>query len=85
MQRQVDAVRKTLLENEEWRNVPVTPVILFMRDDNWPLLSFRPLRFGEVYVLWGKALGKLLRANETIPKEKLSQFERLLASALPNR
>jgi hypothetical protein len=46
-------------------SVRVTGALLFVGDDNWSLLDFRPLRFGDVYVLWGRALGKLIRANGT--------------------
>jgi hypothetical protein len=60
MDPQISAVRAVLAENQDWRNVPVTGAILFMSFDNWSLLNFRPLRFGDIYVLWGKALGKLL-------------------------
>ena len=67
MDRQVAAVRAALAKDEKWREVPVTPVLLFISAENWSLLNFRPLRFGEVYVLWGKALGKLLRTERRGP------------------
>jgi hypothetical protein len=84
MDRQVAAVRAALAKDEKWRDVPVTPVLLFISAENWSLLNFRPLRFGEVYVLWGKALGKLLRTEEKIPREGVVDLERLLALALPS-
>jgi len=61
MNRQVEAVRSILACNEMWRAVPVIPVILCVSDDNWSLFGTRPLRFGSVYVVWAKALGKLER------------------------
>jgi len=84
MDRQVAAVRAALAKDEKWRDVPVTPVLLFISAENWSLLNFRPLRFGEVYVLWSKALGKLLRTEEKIPREGVVDLERLLALALPS-
>ena len=54
MKPQVEAVHGALADSDEWRDVPATPALLFMSDDNWSLLSLRPLRFNEVYVLWGR-------------------------------
>jgi hypothetical protein len=84
MDRQVAAVRTALAQDEEWSDVPVTPVLLFVSPENWSLLSFRPLRFGETYVLWGKAFGKLLRADAKISREALPELERVLAVRLPS-
>ena len=61
----------------------MTPTLLFMSDDNWSLLSLRPLRFNDVYVLWGKALGKLIRADSTGRSIDVTELERALATALP--
>lgn len=84
MEKQVLAVRDALAREEgEFDLVPVTPVILFMADDNWPLLSVRPLRFGNVYVLWGRALRKLIRAEGPVEALRISELERRLAAALP--
>jgi hypothetical protein len=83
MKPQVEAVRRALSECEEWNDVPVTPALLFMSDDNWSLLSIRPLRFDNVYVLWGKALGKLIRAEATGDRIEVGDLERALATALP--
>jgi hypothetical protein len=83
MDRQVAAVRAVLSQDQKWSEVPVTPVLLFVSSENWSLLNFRPLRFGETYVLWGRALGKLLRAEEKIPRDAVAELERLLALALP--
>lgn len=84
MKTQVNAVHLVLADHEEWREVAVTPALLFMSDDNWSLLDRRPLRFGEVYVLWGKALGKLIRAKGTDGRIDLIKLERMLATALPS-
>jgi hypothetical protein len=84
MDRQVAAVRAALAQDGEWGHVPVTPVLFFISPENWSLLNFRPLRFGEVYVLWGKALGKLLRADAKIPPDAVPELERVLAVRLPS-
>ena len=83
MKPQVEAVRRVLTGRKEWSDVPVRPVLLFMSDDNWPLLSRRPLRFNDVYVLWGKALGKLIRADSTGSSLDVGELERALATGLP--
>jgi hypothetical protein len=85
MDRQVNAVRAALAQDEKWSDVPVTPVLLFTSAENWSWLNFRPLRFGETYVLWGEAFGKLLHAEEKIPHDAVVELERLLADALPTR
>jgi hypothetical protein len=56
-----------------------------MSSENWSLLDRRPLRFGAVYVLWGKALGKLIRAEGSLTSAQISEIERTLALALPLR
>jgi hypothetical protein len=84
MKPQVDAVRRALAGRDEWRDVPVTAALLFMSDDNWSLLNFKPLRFGEIYALWGKALGKLIRADRMVGDPiDVPELERSLAEALP--
>jgi hypothetical protein len=83
MRPQLEAVRGAVADQEEWRDVPITAALLFMSDDNWSLLDFRPLRFGEVYALWGKALGKLIRADGQGQKVDVPGLERALAAALP--
>jgi hypothetical protein len=85
MDRQVTAVRAALAHDEKWRDVPVMPVLLFISAENWSWLNFRSLRFGETYVLWGEALGKLLDAEQKIPHDAVVELERLLAIALPTR
>jgi hypothetical protein len=72
-----------LSQRDDWHDVPVKPVLLFMSDDNWSLLNIRPLRFDEVYVLWGKALGKLIRADRPGKPFDVGALERALAIALP--
>ena len=84
MDRQAAVVRAALAQDERWSDVPVTPVLLFMSTENWSLLNFRPLRFGKIYVLWGKALGKLLHAEAKIPTDAVTELERILAVALPS-
>ena len=83
MKPQVDAVRRALAGDDVWREVPVTAALLFMSDDNWSLLDFKPLRFGEVYALWGKALGKLIRADRVGQPIDVPELERALGVALP--
>jgi nuclease-like protein len=82
--RQVSAVRAVLSKREECSEVPITAAILFMSPDNWSLLHTRSLRFGHVHVLWGRALGKLLRADATLPADTVPRLERLLAAGLPS-
>jgi hypothetical protein len=84
MDRQVAAVRAALAQDAKWSDVPVTPVLLFMAPENWSLLNFRPLRFGEIHVLWGKALGRLLRAEAKVSSDAVPELERVLAVALPS-
>jgi hypothetical protein len=79
---QADAVRDALASSQ-WTNAPITPTICFMQAENWSLLARRPLRFGQVYVLWGKALGKLMRGEARLPVEEIARLERALALALP--
>lgn len=85
MKQQVAAVRAVLSLDQKWSDVPVTAALVFISPENWSLLNFRPLRFGETYVLWGKALGKLLRAEERIPRDAVVELERLLGLLLPTR
>jgi hypothetical protein len=80
---QLAAVCEALAESVEWRDVPVTPVLLFGDPDNWSLLNFRPLRFGDVYVLWRRALPKLVRADGSSATLDVSELERALAILLP--
>jgi hypothetical protein len=83
MARQVEKVRSVLATRHEWKDFPVTPTILFIGNDNWTLLAMRPLRFGSVQALWGKALGKLICADGRITRENVPELERALAIALP--
>ena len=79
---QLEAVRKVLAERDEWRDVPVTTVLLFGDPDNWSLLDLRPLRVGEVYVLWRRALLKLVRADGASGSINVPALERVLATSL---
>jgi hypothetical protein len=82
MKPQVEVVRQALAGRDVWRDVPVIAALLFMSDDNWSLLNFKPLRFGEVYALWGRALGKLIRADREGDPIDVPELERVLALAL---
>lgn len=85
MNDQLEAVKHVLAARAEWREVPVTGSLWFMSSENWSLLERRPLRFGDVYVLWGKALGKLIRADGALTSAQIAAIERQLALALPPR
>jgi nuclease-like protein len=76
MTRQVEAMRHVLPPT-----VPVTPIICFV-DADWSLLA-RPLQFGDVHVVWPRALGKLLRAGGPLSTAEIAQIERTLGLALP--
>lgn len=82
MKPQVEAVRSVLGRRSEWREVPVTAALLFMAEEDWSFFALRPLRLGSVYVLWGKALGKLIRAAGNVETADLVEIERALASSL---
>jgi hypothetical protein len=45
--------------------------------------TLRPLRFGNVHVLRGKALGKLIRADGPLTATDVTEIEHALALALP--
>ena len=83
MRPQVEAVRQALAATGEWSDVPVTAGLLFMSDENWSLFDVRPLRFDDVYVLWGRALGKLIRAEGSTGIIDVAAVERALAGSLP--
>jgi Nuclease-related domain len=82
--RQRAVVRRTLAERDMYREIPVTAALLFMSTSNWPLFQMRPLQFDGVYVLWGKALGKLVRSSGSVPPELIPRLERFLAATLPS-
>ena len=84
MKPQVEAVRRALATDNGSRAVPVIPVLLFISLENWSLFNFRPLRFGDVFVLCGKALGKLIRADANYGSADVQELERALATALPS-
>lgn len=85
MNSQLAAVKDALAARADWRELPVTGAFCFMSSENWSLLDRRPLRFGDVYVLWGKALGKLIRAEGALTSAQIAEIERELAVALPPR
>lgn len=60
----------------------MTPALLFMSADNRSLFDVPLLRFDDLYVLWGKALGKLSRAGSGGSID-VGELERALATALP--
>ena len=57
-----------------WNDVLVTPALLLMSDDNWPLLSLRPLRFDDVYVLWGKRSASSFAPNRPATASTLASL-----------
>lgn len=85
MNSQLEAVKHALAASADWRGVPVTGAFCFVSSENWSLLDRHPLRFGDVYVLWGKALGKLIRAEGPLTSAQIAEIERELAFALPPR
>jgi hypothetical protein len=83
MTTQVEAVRRAIAHEERWQDLPVTAVLLFMSDSNWSVFARHPLRFESVYVLWGKALGKLIRAERAAESIDVAALEHALATTLP--
>lgn len=77
MAKQVRAVQGVLASHF---TVPVVPVICFVRSD-WSLFA-SPLRFGNVHVLWPRALSKLLRTPGTLTTPQIGEIERQLALTL---
>jgi hypothetical protein len=80
MPRQVDAVRLGLT-SKEFFGCRVIPVLCFVGAE-WSLLA-NPFAFGDVRVLWPKALSKLVRSEGPIGAGDISRIERVLADALP--
>ena len=79
MAKQAAAVRDAL--TPALVDLPLTQALCFV-DADWSLFA-RPLRFGDVHVLWPGALGKLIRAEGPLKPEVIAQVERRLALALP--
>lgn len=79
MAKQVDAVRAALAA--DLGDVPVIPAMCFV-DSDWGLFP-QPLRFGDVHIVWPRALGKLVRAGGPVALEQIAEIERQLALALP--
>jgi Nuclease-related domain len=76
MARQVEAVRSVI-----GAGVRITQAICFVSAD-WSLFA-RPLRFGDVHVLWPRELAKLIRVEGSLGREQIDELERKLAAALP--
>jgi hypothetical protein len=81
-EKQLTLVRATLAPTQ-WANVPITPLLWFLGAENWPLLGARVLAFGDVRVLWGKPLGKLIRNQSQQGIDQIELLERELALRLP--
>jgi hypothetical protein len=79
MARQVEAVRVAL--GADFAGLPITQALCFV-DADWSLFA-RPLRFGDVHVLWPKALLELLRADGPLTPDVIVSVERRLTLALP--
>jgi hypothetical protein len=78
LMRQTEAVRAAL-------GTPtpptITPVMCFVRAD-WSLFA-QPMRWGDVYVLWPRALRKLLRSGGPLTSDAIEAIGRRLGLALP--
>ncbi|MGH2934437.1 MAG: nuclease-related domain-containing protein [Gaiellaceae bacterium] len=78
MQKQIEAVKAVM--GDDFGSVRVTPVICFVEAD-WSLFA-SPLQFGDVHVLWPRALAKLLRRDGPLSAEQITRMERMLALSL---
>ena len=78
MEKQAAAVRSAL--EPDFSALPLTKAICFVGAD-WSLFA-RPLKFGDVNVLWPRALRKLLRAPGPLTPKLVADVERRLALAL---
>ena len=81
-EKQLTLIREAL-DRTQWTNVPITPLLWFVGDENWPLLAARVLAFGDVRVLWGKPLGKLIRGGAQRSIDQIQLLERELAVRFP--
>jgi hypothetical protein len=81
-EKQLTVLRETLAQTQ-WAHVPITPLLWFVGAENWPLLGARVLAFGDVRVLWGKPLGKLIRNESHQGIDQIELLERELAGRLP--
>ena len=75
---------QSVLTDDRWIGVPMIPTLLFIGTDNFPRRQKHPLQFDDVYVLWGKALGKLVRQLGPLNPAEVSELERVLALRLPS-
>lgn len=80
MQWQHDAVTKAL-EDVGATDVPVHLVVTFV-DAEWSLIR-RPMKFGDVLVVWPKTLAELIAEPGPIPSEHVPDLARLIAEKLP--
>ena len=79
MAKQAEAVRTALAPDLA---VPQLTQVLCFVDADWSLFA-RPLRFGDVHVLWPRALGTLLRAEGPLTRDLVERVEQRLALMLP--
>ena len=79
MEKQAIAVRSAL--GPDRSALSLTQAICFVGAD-WSFFA-RPLKIGDVHVLWPRALRKLLRAPGPLSPELIADVERRLALALP--
>jgi hypothetical protein len=80
MPRQVEAIRLSLAPTE-FCGCRVNPILCFVKAE-WSLLA-KPFAFGDVRVLWPKALMKLVRSEGALSVDEISRIELSLAAALP--
>ena len=72
-----------VLTDDRWIGVPIIPTLLFIGTDNFPRRQKHPFQFEDVYVLWGKALGKLVRQLGPLNPAEVSELERVLSLGCP--
>jgi hypothetical protein len=80
MPRQVEAVRLGLASTEFF-GCRITPILCFIGAE-WGLLA-SPFAFGEVRVVWPKALRKLVRGEGPLSGDDVARLERALSETLP--
>ncbi|HEV8462517.1 MAG TPA: nuclease-related domain-containing protein [Gaiellaceae bacterium] len=61
--------------------VRVLPVLCFV-DSEWGCFA-RPLKFGDVWVVWPKKLAELLGCEGPLDRDEIARLERVLAVKLP--
>lgn len=80
MRWQHDAV-VAALEDFDGTNVPVHLALTFV-DAEWSLLR-RPIKFGDVTVVWPNKLADLIAAPGPVPPELVADLARIVAEKLP--